>query len=927
MEKEKFKKLGITLLIKLLGIQYYISLVLFTIIHPLNSKAQTNNVIQSNASFAEKIYLQLDGKAYTTGNIVWFKAIVLNACDHVPSHLSRVLYVELVTPEEIIHEKKLIKIEDGIGQGFFYLGEDLPEGLYQIRAYTQWDRNFGSDFFFKEYIRVFAAESDENTEKPISNVTLIKEQDNRNRLKARFTPALIDSLHKKKLTIIVALDNKNDTLEVKSGKDDIYTLDYVLNEESQFATLQMQTENDRRYSTTIVLNKDFLDLQFFPESGEMVHGLKSKVGFKALDANGQGKRVEGDIVDEKDSVITAFKSNLLGMGSFILTRADSTKKYYARLRSQAEENEVLMYPLPKVASKGNILAVEKRGQNILVSALSNYLKNDSIELYISFRGMSFYEIKAKLNEGVFSVLLSANKFPEGIISFTMKDNLTQPVAERLYFNEKPDGRISLSISTDKDSYAERERTKLNIQATDSNGEPVNANLSVLVINKNQLGKIQEMRQNILSYFLLESELKGIIENPGYYFNNDSNMHSDLDVLMLSQGWRKYHYSKEYKEITFKPEHNLSVAGEVSGQFSTKRKKQAKLTMMTFGTDKCVYTQTADSAGRFKFNLEDEYGGNINALIQSSKMSGKKVNYTISLDKKESPPVNFDHVKTVENPDSVTTLLAEKDIERKKIDEAFPLDSGNILLDEVEVTALKLTPTRKKVIELYGEPDEIIDGKEIEAKEEKWSYGLYSVLSFNYPDEVKIITSSDGNKYAFVKGTDLTFVVVDGKPVKMEDYPLIPNIPPSEVSSFEIFKCADNFPRLFMEVTGKILRTTLCGGVIAIYTRGEHGIFARSSEGILKTNIRVFSAPREFYAPKYNNVQPDDWTKPDLRARVYWEPELKTDSLGQAKLSFYNADNTGEMLVIVETVSENGGIGYKQFDYSVEGINEKHIIVN
>ena len=76
-----------------------------------------------------------------------------------------------------------------------------------------------------------------------------------------------------------------------------------------------------------------MDLQFFPESGELVHGLSSKVGFKAIDATGKGKIIEGAIVDEKENSITTFKSNSLGMGSFILINADSSKKYYARLKS------------------------------------------------------------------------------------------------------------------------------------------------------------------------------------------------------------------------------------------------------------------------------------------------------------------------------------------------------------------------------------------------------------------------------------------------------------------------------------------------------------------------------------------------------------------------------------------------------------------
>ncbi len=148
--------------------------VLFIFIHPLNAGAQSYKAFQTNASFAEKIYLQLDTKAYTPGNIIWYKCIVLNACDHVPSHLSRILYVELITPEEIVHEKKLINIEDGIGHGYFYLDKSLHPGRYMIRAYTQWDENFDQNFFFEDYIQVYANNLKPNEEKPISNVTLVK---------------------------------------------------------------------------------------------------------------------------------------------------------------------------------------------------------------------------------------------------------------------------------------------------------------------------------------------------------------------------------------------------------------------------------------------------------------------------------------------------------------------------------------------------------------------------------------------------------------------------------------------------------------------------------------------------------------------------------------------------------------------------------
>jgi hypothetical protein len=467
-------------------------------------------------------------------------------------------------------------------------------------------------------------------------------------------------------------------------------------------------------------------------------------------------------------------------------------------------------------------------------------------------------------------------------------------------------------------------TKLNIKTTNNNGEPVKANLSLLVLNKEQMGQIQSMRQNILSYFLLSSDLKGEIENPGFYFNEDDNSYNDLDALLLTQGWRKYLYAKPADKIRFQPETNLTVLGTVGGVFLQK-KKSAELTLMTFGHHKSVQIQTTDSSGRFNFNLNDEYGQNLNILIQSANKAGKKNNYTIVLDKKESPPVSFNHIISVGKVDSVVRRLVEKNIERKKVEETYRLSSG-ILLGEVKVEAYKMTPARKKVMLEIGKPNQVISGEEIQKKEEKWSFGLYSVIQAKYPDIIMHRYpgyQEAGYLWAQIRTTEATLVVIDGIVVKKYDYSLIPNIPPTEVSSFEIIKNVKDFAKICMEFdpTMDPMSVPSHGDVIAIYTYGGSGIYgALKPEGIIKAAVPVFSSPREFYAPKYENLQASDWYKPDLRALVYWEPKVMVDSLGMASRSFYNGDIAGEVKVVVEAISENGEIGYKEIMYNVKKRN-------
>ena len=102
-----------------------------------------------DASVAEKVYLQLHSNAYAMDQDIWFKAIVTGTENHMPSKLSRLLYVDLIGPNEQIVAHRLVKLTQGIGNGAFELHKNMQPGRYLIRAYTQWNRNFGDDFMFK----------------------------------------------------------------------------------------------------------------------------------------------------------------------------------------------------------------------------------------------------------------------------------------------------------------------------------------------------------------------------------------------------------------------------------------------------------------------------------------------------------------------------------------------------------------------------------------------------------------------------------------------------------------------------------------------------------------------------------------------------------------------------------------------------------
>jgi hypothetical protein len=107
----------------------------------------------------EKIYIHFDKTFYEQGENIWYKIYLVDAINHTPETLSKVVYVDLISPNHNIIESKTIKISQGIGKGDFKLTTALPNGAYTVRAYTNFMRNFDDSYFFTKKILVNTLES------------------------------------------------------------------------------------------------------------------------------------------------------------------------------------------------------------------------------------------------------------------------------------------------------------------------------------------------------------------------------------------------------------------------------------------------------------------------------------------------------------------------------------------------------------------------------------------------------------------------------------------------------------------------------------------------------------------------------------------------------------------------------------------------
>lgn len=148
-------------------------LVFFFSIPSINFAQKPTDSIQKTKTTIpeiEKVYLHTDNNYYTVGESLWYKAYSVYAYTNQLFDHSKILYVELLSPESKIISRNITNLEGGIGHGDFILADSLgiKPGNYQLRAYTNWMRNYGDDFIFKKEIQIITPSKENDNTKTIA---------------------------------------------------------------------------------------------------------------------------------------------------------------------------------------------------------------------------------------------------------------------------------------------------------------------------------------------------------------------------------------------------------------------------------------------------------------------------------------------------------------------------------------------------------------------------------------------------------------------------------------------------------------------------------------------------------------------------------------------------------------------------------------
>ena len=121
--------------------------------------AQGDDILQHfNAyrehNLQEKLFVHTDKPMYMAGEICWFKIYYVDGLFHKPMEVSKLAYVEVLDNANKPVLQAKIALKEGAGNGSLQLPFSLASGNYKLRAYTNWMKNFGPEYFFEKKLAV-----------------------------------------------------------------------------------------------------------------------------------------------------------------------------------------------------------------------------------------------------------------------------------------------------------------------------------------------------------------------------------------------------------------------------------------------------------------------------------------------------------------------------------------------------------------------------------------------------------------------------------------------------------------------------------------------------------------------------------------------------------------------------------------------------
>lgn len=821
----------------------------------------------------EKLYLHLDKPYYGAGEEIWFRGYLLNAITHMDNSPSNYIYVELTARGDSVLQRFKFR-RDSLGfRGSIPLPADLPPGEYYLRGYTSWMQNTDPAFFYRHSLQI----GNSIVTDILSEVTERPAPDNGGTLRIRFFNAA-GGVHS---GIKVSYDVSGKDLKTVTGQqttDDkgVMTVQNLKLSPGNMRIAVKFEDETLDYSNTFNINnasEDEYAVSFFPEGGSLMNGVTQHVAFKAQAATGLSLPVTGFVTNARGDTLTSFATEHDGMGTLMLT-PEAGQRYTAETRS--EKGIVKRFPLPEARSDGLGLQMAFRNGAIFynVQKAAETVWPDSLFLIAHLRGD--IRMMLPLSPEKISGKLSGDAFPDGIVHFLLADENGTPISERLLFVRHPDA-VEWNVATDKPKYGKREPVRMEISLADLGGQPAEGEFS-MSITDNHTVYPDSLGDNILSNILLTSDLKGYIENPGYYFNSPYTpaVQRHLDLVMLTHGWRRFRIENLTRTPQFEAKYFIEAGQAVSGQVKNAFGKGASDASIVAYSPDCFMMKRADENGRFLID-SIQFSDTVSLVLQATtRKGGSGVDILVD-------PETFPKADSMPFPYGKDSLAGFGKYLANVRDKYY--NSGGMRVIQLKEVIVEAKQKQRNFYATMAEQTITSD---------KVPEFMRSRLVTDFLSTVPGIRKLSETKLS-IRGSDITpLILIDEVPYYDND--VLSRIYMNEVSSISIIKGGS---ASFFGIKG-------AGGVISIMRKDGSGpvadLPAPGVAFIKPLGCRVIA---DFYNPVYETPEQKNASGSDLRTTIYWNPSLRFDETGKASVLFYTSDNPESYRINIEGVTKEG----------------------
>jgi hypothetical protein len=631
-------------------------------------------------------------------------------------------------------------------------------------------------------------------------------------------------------------------------------------------------------------------LTLFPEGGDLVENISSRVAFKATDQEGMPVPVSGNIVDATGKKVTGFNTTHNGMGYFTITplAGEKYKAVWKDKKAVQHENA-----LPDAKKQSVALSISNSADTINFTlqrpenAAQDFL---SYTVIAQMAQQRVYTAKINLTRrSTVTAPIITTEFPDGVLQLTVFNAAQIPVAERLVFVNHNNYYFITDLHAPEKNFTKRGHNTLQIDV----GDTMLTNLSVAVTDAG-LNPVTKNEENIFSNLLLTSDLKGYVYNPAYYFSSDADsVKQHLDLVLMTNGWRRFKWenllARQWPTLSFPIDNYISVNGNVYGLSKTQLAGKSLIGVIKTKSKTSDFLNIPLSTdGRFRVTGMYVFD-TAKLYYQINNDKDKRLTAAASFSfKNEIPnaaPASADLLSSlllIAKPDS---LSFQKSLKQAALQRSL-FESKAKTLEVVKIFSKQKT-LKEKLEEQYtsgffsgG------DGYTFTIEDDPFAKSAISVLDYLRGKVAGMQIGNDGS--VSWRGSQTSIFLDENN----SDISMVQNMSMNDIALIKVFR-----PPFFGPGGGG------AGGAIAIYTKRGGGDNS-ATKGLDFTNIYGYSAIKEFYMPDYEKANTPD--VPDYRSTLYWSPYVIIDKKNRRiKIPFYNTDNCKKIRVIIEGINSLG----------------------